>query len=107
MLVKARKIDQILWTLNNLNNYNIKYDYISIASGAFDPLIVIFRLMGKKCLRIWTGTDVLKVLKFKDYWFRAKIQSLFCDNITEAPWLAEELKSKKINCEYVKHSFLL
>lgn len=105
MIVKARKKGQIVWTISNLMQH--EYDYISIACGAFDPFIVIFWLMGKRCLRVWTGTDVLKCLKFWDYRIRAKFQSLFCDNITETKWLTEELKSVGINGKTVEHSCLL
>lgn len=105
MIVRARKNGQIVWTLLNIKNY--QYDYVSISVGAFDPLIFVFWLFGKKCVRVWTGTDVLKCLKFWDYRIRAKIQSWFCDNITEAKWLTKELTSIGINGKTIKHSCLL
>jgi len=83
------------------------YDYISIACGSFDFFIIIYKLQGKKVLRVWTGTDVLKSLKFWDYRIRAKICGLFCNHVVEAPWLVNELESIGIKANYVKHTFLL
>jgi len=76
----------------------LKYDYVSLAHGAFDVLIIINRLLGKKCVRLWTGTDTIKVKWFWDYWIRAKIISWFCDNIAFSQWLANNVESVGIKC---------
>lgn len=79
----------------------LNYDYVSVACGAFDPFIFIYWLLGKKCLRLWTGTDTIKVLYFWDYRIRAKICSLFCDNVAVSKWLANNLGSAGIECNGV------
>lgn len=76
----------------------LKYDYVSIAHGAFDLLILVNWLLGKKCVRLWTGTDTIKVKWFWDFKVRAKVCSLFCDNIAVSQWLADSVKSVGIEC---------
>ncbi len=104
MIVRARKNGQIVWTLLNIKNY--QYDYVSISVGAFDPLIFVFWLFGKRCVRVWIGTDVYKC-KFWDYRVRAKLLSYFCENITVAPWLTKELNKYGIKAETVKHEYIV
>ena len=102
MVIRSKKQDQVVHSIGNLSEKNISYDYVSISMGAFDFLVVLFWLLRKKCVRIWIGTDVYKC-KFWDYRIRAKLLSLFCDNITVAPWLTNELKKYKINARTVMH----
>jgi len=107
MIIRAKKADQIVWSISNLDKANkLNYDYISISVGAFDLYFPIMRIfLGMKCCRIWIGTDVLKC-KFWDYRIRAKIASLFCKNICVAPWLIDELKGYGIKAETVKHEYI-
>ena len=78
----------IAYIMANLKN---DYDYVSIAYGGFDWMIILMRLLGKRCVRVWTGSDCLKCKLFWDYKLRAKILNFFSDNITDAIWLTEEL----------------
>ena len=71
-----------------------RYGYLSISMGACDPWIVFYRLLGKKTCRLWIGTDVYKALNIWHYKLRVKFTDLFVsENVTEAPWLRDELKS--------------
>lgn len=88
MLIRSRKYKEVNFIIPYLKE---KYDYISIAFGAFDWLIIVMKLLGKRTVRVWTGTDVLKVKKFWDYRIRAKILALFSENITDTPWFVAEL----------------
>lgn len=101
MIVRNKSIDILLDTIANLNE--LKYDYISISNGSIDPLIIFFNLLGKKCARIFIGTDVLKCLKFWDYRLRVKFCSVFCNNFAIADWLVAELKSVGIKSKLLKH----
>ena len=79
----------------------LNYDYVSVACGAFDPYIFLFWLFGKKCLRLWTGTDSIKAVWFWDYRLRAKVCSWFCNNIAVSQWLADNVNSAGIKCDGV------
>lgn len=95
MLIRQRKPHEYLMPRGVfISGY--KYDYISVSVGAFDPLIFIMWLFGKKCARLWIGTDALKTKMFFHYRIRAKLCSLFCDNLTVADWLTEELRDQGI-----------
>jgi len=83
----------------SLHIAGLKYDYVSIAHGAFDLLIVLNWLLRKKCLRLWTGTDTIKVQWFWDFRIRAKICSLFCDNMAVSQWLADNVERVGIECK--------
>ena len=74
MIVRSRTKKLIVWHCGNLQE---KCDYLSISMGSFDIWIVLLRLIGFKCVRLWIGTDVLKC-KFWDYRVRAKLLSYFC-----------------------------
>ncbi|MFX0181961.1 MAG: hypothetical protein ACFE95_02665 [Candidatus Hodarchaeota archaeon] len=100
MIVRARTKELIIWHCGNLKE---KCDYFSISMGSFDIWIVLFRLLGFKCVRLWIGTDVYKC-KFWDYRVRARLLSYFCTNVTVAPWLAEELLNYGIKAEAGIHS---
>jgi hypothetical protein len=105
MIINSKSYSILMDTLGNLGN--IKYDYISISNGAIDPLILLFRLSGKKIARIFIGTDVLKCLKFWDYRIRVKLCSLFADNFAISTWLVDELKSVGIKSELLLHENLV
>ena len=100
MIVRAKTRELIVWHCGNLKE---PCDYLSISMGAFDIWVVLLRLLGFKCVRLWIGTDVLKC-KFWDYRIRAKLLSCFCTNVTVAPWLAEELKSCEIKAKAGLHN---
>lgn len=100
MIVRSRDKSLIIWNLGNLKE---DCDYLSISMGAFDFLILILRIFGFKCVRLWVGTDVYKC-KFRDYRVRAKLLSYFCENITVAPWLTEELKEYGIKAKTELHN---
>jgi len=100
MIVRSRTKKLIVWHCGNLQE---KCDYLSISMGSFDIWIVLLRLIGFKCVRLWIGTDVLKC-KFWDYRVRAKLLSYFCENITVAPWLTEELQSYNIKAKTELHN---
>ena len=102
MIVRSRNNYTTYFHVRSIYLAGLKYDYVSVSMGAFDPLIIIYRIMGKKCLRLWIGTDVLKTLRFWDYRIRAKLISLFCDNFAVAPWLCEELKMAGIESNYLE-----
>ena len=101
MVVRARTKELIIWHCGNLKE---QYDYLSISMGAFDIWIILLRLLGFKCVRLWIGTDVKKCVECWDYRLRSRIISLFCKNITVAPWLAEELQSCGIKAKKGLHS---
>lgn len=100
MIVRSKTKELIIWHLGNLKE---SCDYLSISMGAFDWLIPILWLLRLKCCRLWIGTDVLKC-KFWDYRVRAKLLSYFCENITVAPWLTEELQFYNIKAKTEIHS---
>ena len=100
MIVRSRTKELIVWHCGNLKE---KCDYLSISMGAFDPWIVLLRLFGFKCVRLWIGTDVLKC-KFWDYRIRVKLLSYFCVNVTVAPWLTEELEGYEIKAKTEIHN---
>lgn len=99
MIVRSRTKELMIWHLGNIEE---KFDYLSISMGAFDFFVVIFRLFGMKCCRLWIGTDVYKC-KFWDYRLRAKLLSYFCENITVAPWLTDELNEYGIKAKTEIH----
>jgi len=101
MLVRARNNKQALWGVDLLDQEGLKYDYLSVGYGSFDWMIILFRLLGRKCVRIWVGTDVLKTILFWDYRWKAKILNLFSDNVTGAPWLVCELGFSNIKAKGV------
>ena len=103
MIIRAKKKELIAYISANLNQ---QYDYISIAYGSFDFMLIVMRLLGKRCARVWIGTDVLKVKLFWDYRIRAKILALFSDNLTDTPWFVEDLQkhgitAKALSIEYI------
>lgn len=106
MLVNSKSLPILLDTVGNIGNLKC-YDYVSISMGSIDPLIVVFRLLGKKCARIFIGTDVLKCLKFWDYRIRIKFCSKFADNFAISDWLVTELKSVGIKSELLTHENLI
>lgn len=103
MIVKAKKDAQIVDRIAHLMIENIKYDFISISMSAFDLAIIYHRLMGKKCARFFVGTDVLKCKLFRHYRWRVKLCSLFCDNLTVAEWLTNELNELNIKAQTINH----
>ena len=105
MIIRAKKGEQITWSVGNMLKANrLNYDYISISLGAFDFFLPLFWLFGKRCVRVWIGTDVYKCVKFWDYRIRAKLASLFCKNICVAPWLANELNKYGIKAKVEIHN---
>ena len=99
MLIRSRSQNLVnAYVCRALHFAGLKYDYVSIAHGAFDLLIVVNWLLGKKCVRLWTGTDTIKVKWFKDFRIRAKVCSWFCDNIAFSEWLANNVRSVGIKC---------
>jgi len=101
MIVRARTKELIIWHCGNLKE---QCDYLSISMGAFDIWIVLLKLLGFKCVRLWIGTDVKKCVEFWDYRIRAKLLSYFCINVTVAHWLTEELKSCGIKAKTEIHN---
>ena len=104
MLFRARNIHNIHWAGDLFNQENLSFDYVSISMGAFDLLIPFFWLLGKRCCKLWVGTDVLKCTKFAHYRIRAKLASLFCTNITDTPWLCDELNRSGIYSRSIIHN---
>lgn len=105
MIINSKSYNILLDTTGNLNG--IEYDYISISMGSIDPLIILFKMMGKKVARIFIGTDVLKCVRFWDYRVRVKFCSLFCDNFAIAEWLISELACVRIKSELLNHENLV
>ena len=99
MIVRAKKKELIAYIAANLQGH---YDYVSIAYGAFDWVIILMRLLGKRCARVWIGSDVLKVKLFWDYRVRAKILALFSDNVTDTPWFVDDLAQHGITAKVIK-----
>ena len=89
----------IAYIMANLKN---DYDYVSIAYGGFDWMIILMRLLGKRCARVWIGSDVLKVKLFWDYRIRAKILALFSDNLTDTAWFVDDLQKHGIKTKVLK-----
>jgi len=96
MIVRSRTKELIAYIAANLKG---RYDYVSISYGAFDWMLILMRLLGKRCARVWIGTDVLKVKLFWDYRIRAKILALFSDNLTDTPWFVEDLQKHGITAK--------
>ena len=79
----------------------LKYDFVSVACGAFDPLFILAKLFGMRCLRLWIGTDTVKAKKYRHYRVRAKLCSLLCDNYAVSEWLVGNLAECGIACDGV------
>lgn len=107
MLLRSRSPNLVnAYVFRSLALANLKYDYVSLAHGAFDLLILWNWLFGKKCVRLWTGTDTIKLKWFWDFRIRAKVCSWFCDNIAVSQWLANNVESTGIQCgvmEFYEH----
>jgi len=102
MLIRSRSGNHInAYIFRSLALAGINYDYVSIACGAFDPYILFYKILGKRCLRLWTGTDTIKAKKFWDYRIRAKLCMLLCDNYVLSEWLAANLASAGIKYDGV------
>jgi len=96
MIVKSKTSNLIYHYIKHLGNF----DYLSISNGAFDPYILLFWLLRKKTIRLWIGTDVLKVNTVWHYRLRAKLCNLFVsENIAVARWLSYELSMSGIKAE--------
>jgi len=91
MFVQAKNSYLIQQHIYSIYRANLGYDYVSISMGAFDWKIILYWLCGKKCARLWLGTDVWKALKYWDYRIRCKLCALFSDNLCVAWWLKKEL----------------
>ena len=99
MIIRSRTKELIAYITANLDG---QYDYVSIAYGSFDWMLILMRLLGKRCARVWIGTDVLKVKLFWDYRIRAKILALFSDNLTDTPWFVDDLQKYGIKTRTLK-----
>jgi len=66
--------------------------------GAFWVLCFIFlRVIGKKVIVHWIGTDVLELTPSFGYWF-SKLGSV---HLSQAPWLVEELGAKGVKSTWI------
>lgn len=103
MIINQRKSSNYIMPRSLHFNGKNDYFYVSVSMGAFDWQILLFWLLGKKCCRVWIGTDVLKVTKIWHYRWRAKLCSFFCENVTVSPRLTMKLMEWGIKAETIQH----